>query len=306
MYNPNLPNLILRFYCFGQPLQFLNLLVFLLVKDSLKAATEENALHAWQNLPSVLANVVSFEPPGPSCTPWLKKLSHSKLSASTPTLSTPLPSTPSPSTLLPSFFPSPSTPLPSFFSTHQSSSPSPASTEAPSPSTKDQPSSSSTDQPIKIKIDPKRRKFPSDKKARRRRGQKKLTRGQANRKRRGPQDKRLVLMALKEMRDKHGQHNSQHNRFAREDGVILIEFIANLHNVPVSNLRSWEKKRETIYKDAGQLEAAEIMGVKQRRMAVKVKNMLRDRDSTLKPLTDHMKQDIPPKLLSSQIFLFEF
>ena len=114
------------------------------------------------------------------------------------------------------------------------------------------------------------------------------------------------MIALQEMRDKHGQHNSQHNRFAREDGVILIEFIANLHSVPVSNLRSWEKKRETIYKDAGQLEAAEIMGVKQRRMAVKVKNMLRDRDSTLKPLTDHMKQDIPPKLLSSQIFLFEF
>ncbi len=114
----------------------------------------------------------------------------------------------------------------------------------------------------------------------------KMTRGQENRNRQGPMRKKEVLQFLEELQEKHGNY-----KHARQDGKALIEHVAQTQRVPLSNLRKWSspKASKKIYKDAGKVEASMIMGVKQRKFATKIKNMLREQEPSMVPLYGHMK-----------------
>ena len=93
----------------------------------------------------------------------------------------------------------------------------------------------------------------------------KMTRGQDQRHRLGPEIKREHLQALSEWRAKH-----KNFKWAKKDGLPIIEWVAKDRKIPLSNLRAWEKNATRILKLAGQIEASKIMGVKQRRLANKV------------------------------------
>jgi len=93
----------------------------------------------------------------------------------------------------------------------------------------------------------------------------KMTRGQDQRHRLGPEIKREHLQALSEWRAHH-----KNFKWAKKDGLPIIEWVAKDRKIPLSNLRAWEKNATRILKLAGQIEASKIMGVKQRRLANKV------------------------------------
>ena len=69
------------------------------------------------------------------------------------------------------------------------------------------------------------------------------------------------------------------------------EYTAKNLKIPLSNLRLWDKQSERICKQAGIVEASKVMGVKQRRMAAKVKRAFQAEAPDMKPLLAFMTQD---------------
>ena len=113
----------------------------------------------------------------------------------------------------------------------------------------------------------------------------KQTKGADHRNREGPEKKRDVLIVLENAR--RGKSKN-----ATIDRLPIITYIADQEKVPLSNLRAWEKDKDNICKLAGQLEASRVMGVKQRRMAGKIKTMFNKTSKDMKPLIDYMHKDL--------------
>ena len=114
----------------------------------------------------------------------------------------------------------------------------------------------------------------------------KMTKGSANRTRQGPQMKRDVIVAYNEQ--KEAQPGVKHPRLG---GKPLIEAVALEARVPLSCLRAWIKNQDKLFRAAGQLDASMIMGVKQRKMGRNVKQVLRSVDESQKPLLGYLHND---------------
>jgi len=114
----------------------------------------------------------------------------------------------------------------------------------------------------------------------------KMTKGSEHRTRQGPQMKRDTIVAYNE--EKERQPGVKHPRLG---GKPLIEAVALEARVPLSCLRAWIKNQDKLFRHAGQLDASMIMGVKQRKMGRNVKNVLRSVDESQKPLLGHLHND---------------
>ena len=114
----------------------------------------------------------------------------------------------------------------------------------------------------------------------------KLTKGSEHRTRQGPQMKRDTIVAYNEQKER--QPGVKHPRLG---GKPLIEAVALEARVPLSCLRAWIKNQDKLFRHAGQLHASMIMGVKQRKMGRNVKNVLRSVDESQKPLLGYLHND---------------
>jgi len=114
----------------------------------------------------------------------------------------------------------------------------------------------------------------------------KMTKGAANRTRQGPQMKRDTIVAYNEQKER--QPGVKHPRLGSKP---LIQAVALEARVPLSCLRAWIKNQDKLFRHAGQLDASMIMGVKQRKMGRNVKNVLRSVDESQKPLLGYLHND---------------
>ena len=114
----------------------------------------------------------------------------------------------------------------------------------------------------------------------------KMTKGAANRTRQSPQMKRDIIVAY------NAHKESQPGvKYPRLGGKPLIEAVALEARVPLSCVRAWIKNQDKLFRHAGQLDASMIMGVKQRKMGRNVKNVLRSVDESQKPLLGYLHND---------------
>jgi hypothetical protein len=124
----------------------------------------------------------------------------------------------------------------------------------------------------------------------------KLTRGSDSRKREKPTAKRDTLDKLYQT-----QKECKNGTSGKPKGTPVFEYVSQMLKVPISNLRLWDKTSTKIYKLAGDIEASMIMGVKQRRLAVKVRAMLNITEPSLAPLVGFLEKELQTSLTSKHI-----
>ena len=202
-------------------------------------------------MPSVVANVVSFVPPGPAPTPWLEKIVKVE----------------------PKVESEPTSPIKKIKNEFES------------------PMQQSPKSPYKFGQSNKRKRACRvvDNRA-------KLTRGADQRKREKPSAKRDTLDKLYQV-----QKECRNGTSEKPKGTPVFEYVSHMLKVPISNLRLWDKTSTKIYKLAGDIEAAMIMGVKQRRLAVKVRAMLNITEPSLAPLVGFLEKELQTSLTSKHI-----
>ena len=114
----------------------------------------------------------------------------------------------------------------------------------------------------------------------------KQTCGADRRVRVSPSLQRDVILSFMEEHAKTGN-----KKFPRKGKLPLADAIANEMKIPVSNVRAWVKKAPSILKKAGEIDAAMVMGVKQRKLCKQIKASFNFKEPSMRPLTDYMAQD---------------